>query len=220
MPGDNLHYYQQMKALAGQKREQYGIQTNKISLTVIRQIYKKEGIKIDVWDIKGSKVKACYFPDGTPSVMVRKSLPTEPKIFSLVHELKHHYVDRESILDGKYQCGDYNVNEVIEVGAEVFAAQFIYPDEEMLRRLNELNIQKGKCSPETIVHFKKNCGAVVSYQFLVKRLTRFGYIAEGECKNVQFKKLEESLYGLPIYKKPGFQENRRRKAAQRAGKSR
>jgi len=49
----------------------------------------------------------------------------------LVHELKHHYVDQKAIEDGKIKCGDYNAHEVIEKGAEVFAAEFIYPEQEM-----------------------------------------------------------------------------------------
>lgn len=208
----NSLYYQQMKKLAGEKRLQYQIQTDKINLTAIRRIYKAEGVRIDYWDTKNNKIKACYFADGEPSVMIRKSLPLEPKIFALVHELKHHYVDRESILEGRHECGKYNENEKIEIGAEVFAAQFIYPDAEMLQRLEDLGVQKGTCTPEAIVRFKRSCGAVVSYQFLLKRLTRFGYIESDECKGVKFKNLEEKLFGTPIYKRPGFQEYRRRKS--------
>lgn len=81
-----------------------------------------EGIRIDSWNLPGTKIRACYFADGEPSVMVRKDLPREPKLFALVHELKHHYVDRESILNGEHRCGAYNENELIEKGADVFAA--------------------------------------------------------------------------------------------------
>jgi Zn-dependent peptidase ImmA (M78 family) len=49
-----------------------------------------------------------------------------PRLFALVHELKHHYIDQESIRGGELKCGDYNANQIIEKGAEVFAAEFIY----------------------------------------------------------------------------------------------
>lgn len=215
MAHNNSPYYQQMKLIAGKKRKHYGIETSKLDLNVIRRIYKAEGIRIDPWDLKGGKIKACYFADGEPSVMVKRSLPREPKLFALVHELKHHYVDRDQILGGHIQCGSYNENEAIEIGAEVFAAQFIYPDAEMLARLDELGIPKTGCTPETIVRFKRACNAVVSYQFLVKRFERFGRIEKGLCSRVQFTKLEEQIFGIPVYKRPSFQEHRKRKTLRR-----
>jgi Zn-dependent peptidase ImmA (M78 family) len=210
MATGNSHYYQQMKLLAQEKREQYNIETSKINLNVVRRIYKAEGVTIDYWDVKGNKIKACYFADGEPSVAVKRSLPREPKLFALMHELKHHYVDHESILEGRYECGQYNENEVVEIGAEVFAAAFIYPDTEMLAHIADLGITKDSFTPETIVRFKRSCGAVVSYAFLVKRFEQFGYIEKGEYKGIQFQKLEEQIFGLPVYKRPSYQKNRKR----------
>lgn len=168
-----------MKALAMTKRALYGVETAKINLTLVRSIYKKEGVKIDYWVPKGRKIKACYFADGEPSVMVDKNLPNEPKIFALVHELKHHWVDRDAILDGVHKCGAYDENNVVEIGAEVFAAQFIYPDAEMLADLENFGVPTTACRPEHIVRFKKACPAPVSYTFLVKRFERFKRIEIG-----------------------------------------
>jgi hypothetical protein len=41
----------------------------------------------------------------------------------------------------------------------------------------------------------------VSYAFLRKRLERIGRIRRNEHARVQFRKLEEQLYGVPFYKK-------------------
>lgn len=205
-------YYLRMKLLASQKREQHRIETARLDLNVVRKIYKEEGIKIDYWAPKGNKIKACYFADCEPSVMVNKTLPREPKLFALVHELKHHYVDRERILNGEHQCGEYNANELIEKGAEVFAAQFIYPEDEMLEHLDTFGQPSACCTPESIVRFKKICPAPVSYQFLVKRFERFGRIEKGLCAAVKFTKLEEQIFGTPIYKRKSFIEARKRKA--------
>jgi Zn-dependent peptidase ImmA (M78 family) len=197
-----------MCALAQEKRILYGITTNSLNLTVIQRIYKSEGITIDRWNIKGRKLKAAYFCDGDCSVLINKNLPREPKLFALVHELKHHYVDQDSILSGEISCGDYNANEVIEIGAEVFAAEFIYPASEMRELASRLAIQTGTCTPEKIVEFKRSCQAVVSYQFLVKRFERFGFITTGVYKKIQFVKLEEKIYGPPIYKQEWYKEQR------------
>lgn len=201
-------YYQQMRELAKEKRILYGITTNSLNLTVIQRIYKAEGITIDRWDIKGRKLKAAYFCDGDCSVLINKNLPREPKLFALVHELKHHYVDQESILSGEIRCGDYNANEVTEKGAEVFAAEFIYPESEMRELSCSLAIQTGTCTPEKIVEFKRSCPAVVSYQFLVKRFEWFSFITPGAYKKVQFVKLEEQIYGPPIYKQDWYKAKR------------
>jgi Zn-dependent peptidase ImmA (M78 family) len=215
MPTTASLYYQQMKSLADEKRGLYGIVTSKLNLNEVRQIYKAEGITIDPWNLKGNKIKACYFADEAPSVMVRKDLPREPKLFALVHELKHHYVDRDSILNGEHRCGAYNENELIEIGAEVFAAQFIYPDAEMMAAVATMKISADNCSPEMIVHFKRSCDAVVSYTFIVKRFERYRFLERGAYARIQFKKLEEKIFGVPIYKRPSFIANRKRRAQNR-----
>lgn len=205
-------YYQQMRYLALAKRAEYNIETASLNLTVVRGIYKKEGIRIDRWDVRGRKIKAAYFcGDNDISVLINKNIPMLPRLFALVHELKHHYVDQESIRGGDLKCGDYNANEIIEKGAEVFAAEFIYPESEMLELTKVLGIQNGTCTAEKVVEFKRNCPAKVSYTFLVKRFEWFQFISKGEFKGVQFQKLEESIYGLPIYKQEGFKLTRKQR---------
>jgi Zn-dependent peptidase ImmA (M78 family) len=102
--------YEVLKRLARQKRAEYGVITEKLNLSVVRRIYGAEGIRIDSWEFPRT-IRAAYMSgDADPSVAINKALPREPKLFSLVHELKHHYVDRQLIEDGKIRCGDYNEN--------------------------------------------------------------------------------------------------------------
>lgn len=205
-------YYRQMKALALSKRAEHKIETASLNLRTIQRIYKSERIRIDPWDIKGSRIRAAYFCDNDDnSVMVNSNLPREPRLFALVHELKHHYVDRPTILKGLYKCGAYNQNEMIEIGAEVFSAEFIYPEVEMRDLAARLGITNNTCTSEKVVEFKRSCPAIISYKFIVKRFEWFGFCAEGQFKREQFQKLEESLYGPPIYKQPWFQRYRARK---------
>jgi Zn-dependent peptidase ImmA (M78 family) len=205
--------YESLKALARQKRQEYKISTDAFGLQRLRQIYKQERVVIDSWKLP-PRIRAVYMcEDGDPSVLVNKALPKEPRLFALVHELKHHYIDRLLIEGGKIKCGDYNANQEIEIGAEVFAAEFLYPEEEFLACLSQLGIKQDGCTKkEDVVHLKRACGAPVSYTFLRKRLERMGFARPGAFDRVQFQKLEEELFGVPIYKQEWFVQRRRRRS--------
>jgi Zn-dependent peptidase ImmA (M78 family) len=205
-------YYKTCIALAQEKRAEYAIQTHALDLNVIRAIYRAEQITIDQRPLKGYRIKAAYYcENGDCSVLVNSKLPREPKLFALTHELKHHYLDRKSIADGQIQCGDYNAHEVIEKGAEVFAAAFIYPEAEMRELVGKMGITNQNCGPEAVVQLKRESNACVSYTFIVKRLEWFGLCARGAFNKVQFTKVEERLFGVPIYKRESFKRARARK---------
>jgi Zn-dependent peptidase ImmA (M78 family) len=148
--------------------------------------------------LKSNRIRAAYFCDESGcSALVKQSLPREPKRFALVHELNHHYVDRDAISRGGLRSGDYNAHEVIEKGAEVFAAEFIYPQREMHDRLESLEIKVG-CTAEEICRLKRACSAQVSYKCPVKRLEWFGSCERGKFDKTHFVKVAEGLFGLPI----------------------
>jgi Zn-dependent peptidase ImmA (M78 family) len=203
-------YYDAMKLLAAEKRQKYTIATASLGLKRIREVYKAEGVAIDLWKTS-YKIRAMYMCDGgDPSVLVNRNLPTEPRLFAMVHELKHHYCDQTALKNGQIRCGDYNANEVIEKAAEVFAAEFIYPAQEFLDCASSLGLEAGKVTPEEIVQLKRVCNAPVSYKFLQKRLEWFGFIERGQFAKVQFQKLEEEICGVPIYRQPWFRARRHR----------
>lgn len=204
-------YYEAMKQLAGEKREKYDIAGGKLGLQKMRDIYKAEGIAIDLWKTS-PKIRAIYMCDGgDPSVLVNKSLPEIPRLFAMAHELKHHFCDQQALMNGKIQCGAYNANEVIEKAAEVFAAEFIFPEKAFLECVDTIGLDRGSVTAEKIVELKKRCGAPVSYVFLRKRLEWFNFIEKGEFGKVQFQKLEEQIYGVPIYRQAWFKAHRSRK---------
>src|ERR1044072_1490153 len=157
-------YYLQCRALAQSKRVEHSIKPETLNLNVMAKVYKAEGIPIDRKKLKGNRIKAAYYcEDGECSVLVNSSLPREPKLFAMAHELKHHYLDQEQILNGQIECGDYNANELIEKGGEVFAAEFIYPEQEMRELLGQMKISSDNCTAETVVLLKRACPACVSY---------------------------------------------------------
>lgn len=192
-------HYQELKALARERRGRYGVATEAFGLREVRTIYKAEGIRIDYWPLP-YKIKALYMcADGDCSVAVQRKLPDEPKLFALVHELKHHYCDREALGDGVIHCGDYNMNEAIEIGAEVFAAEFIYPEAEFATDIAPLRL--AAWTAEDVVRLKRNCKARVSYRFLCKRLEQLRLVERGAFDSVKFQKLEDTMYGVPYHRR-------------------
>jgi len=209
--GQRAGMYAHCKALALKKRAEHEVESAALNIPVMQRIYKKEGIRLDRQTLRGNRIGAAYYcEDGECSVLLNVKLPQEPKLFALAHELKHHYLDQELIGSGEIRCGDYNAHEVIEVAAEVFAAEFIYPELEMRQLIAELDITNLNCTKERIVEFKRACPAHVSYIFIQKRFERFGLCPRGAFAKVQFKKLEESLFP-PIYKQEWFKRYRARK---------
>ena len=207
----NAEQYNQARALARQKREELGIKTKDIKIPLLKKICKDEGIKVDLVESIGARIRAAYFfDDDGASILLKKDLPREPKLFALTHELKHHFLDRNDIADGKMQCGDYNANKVTEIAAEEFAAEFIYPILEMQQLINSMKVSTGNCTPEQIVEVKRKIPVSVSYIFIRKRLERFGIIQKDQFSDVKFQNLEERLYP-PFYKQEWYKRVRARK---------
>jgi Zn-dependent peptidase ImmA (M78 family) len=209
---DSSTYYREMQALALAKRAVHKVETALLDLRFMQKIYKAEKIKIDYWDFKSRKIRAAYFcEENDYSVVLNKKLPRVPKLFSLAHELKHHYIDQQLIQNRQIKCGDYNVAKTIEIGAEVFAAEFIYSENEMRALAESMGINALMCSPEKIVEFKRSCPAHISFTFILKRFERFGFILAGKYNKIKFQKLEEQIYGIPIYKQEWFKKYRAKK---------
>jgi Zn-dependent peptidase ImmA (M78 family) len=204
-------YYDDLKQLARQLRDQHVITTKTLNLTAVKRIYRAEGITVDIWKLS-PRIRAVYMCDeDDPSVLLNAALPKEPRLFAMVHELKHHCRDRAILEGGQIPCGDYNANREIEVGAEVFAAEFIFPEAEFIVAAQQLNLfAKSPITPEDVVHLKRTADAPVSYQFLRKRLEFFKMMPKGQFAKVKFTVLEEQMFGVPIYKQDWF---RRRRAA-------
>ena len=202
-------YLNDLKLFARQLREQHAITTNGLNLTAVTKIYKAEGITIDRWDLK-PRIRAVYMCDeNDPSVLINKKLPKEPRLFAMVHELKHHFRDRASLELGQIPCGDYNANRDIEIGAEVFAAEFIFPEAEFIGVAQQLNLfSKTPITAEDVVRLKRTADAPVSYQFLQKRFEFFKLVPKGRFAKVKFTVLEEQMFGTPIYKQEWFRQRR------------
>src|ERR1700689_533509 len=145
-------YYSQLKELARSTRARFGLTTPRVLRSDLRRIYRAEGIRIDLWPYKLKKLRGAYIKDDLgPSVMLAKGLPEDPMVFTMGHELKHHLVDSGSSLSF---CDACNQSDPIEIGAEIFAAELIYPDDDFRADLEKMNIAARQCTPEVLVRLK------------------------------------------------------------------
>ncbi len=195
-------YYNMMRLLAHEKRADYGLTTSDVRLSSVREIYKQEGIHIDRCPGKLRKLKAAYFNDGDGcSILLNMKLPEEPRLFAMVHELKHHYIDQAQLA-----CFCHDVTSrspIIEIGAEVFSAEFIFPEAEFAAFVEELGIAK-PVTAEEVVLIKYHSPVPVSYQFIQKRLEWLHLVIPNQFRNVHFQKLHAQQFGSSYYRRPMY----------------
>lgn len=191
-------YYEQMKTLARQVRAAYSLSSCRVRKSDLRRIYRAEGIRIDIWPYKFKEVRGAYFHDFLgPTVMIAK-LPTDPFVFTLAHELKHHLFDRAVAVP---PCGIRNQSEQVEIGAEVFAAELLFPESEFRRMMDGFGVGVGSCRPANIIEIKRRTGTTLSFLGLVKRAEFLGFAAPGSLPRTGWKVLEEKIHGVPFYKR-------------------
>ncbi len=189
-------YYEQMKALARQVRTDFTLEGPRVSISDLRKVYKEHGVRIDLRP-GFRELRGAYFNDEDGvSVVINKELPEDPRVFTMGHELKHHLVDRET---AGFQCSfREDTSDVVEIGAEVFAAELLLPEKLFEELLASAGVRKGHCCPEDLVTLKRHTRTTLSYAGLVKRAEFLGYISRGSMAGVRFKKLEEKLFGKPF----------------------
>lgn len=188
-----------MKVLARDTRVKYGLSTPRVMKSDMRRIYSDQGIRVDLWDHKFKKLRGAYFNDDLgPTVLIVKGLPPDPTIFTMAHELKHHLVDRHLPI----ACCEIDPrNEIIEIGAEIFAAELIFPEEDFSQLLTDMGVMHGKCEAKNLVLLKRRTQTTLSYAGLAKRAEFLGFAAAGSFAKVKWQKLEEEILGEPTYKR-------------------
>lgn len=192
--------YEQARLLAREVRAQYEISGPRLTKSHLRGIYKDQGIRVDYWPYPLKHLRGAYFRGDTEaSVLIAKSLPTEQQIFTLGHELKHHLADRDLSISF---CDLSNEKSVIEISAEIFAAELIFPQELFLELMAKAGVERdGSCSADDIIHLKMSSTTTLSYAGLVKMAEFLSYCERGAFRKVQFRKRQEELYGEPLYKR-------------------
>jgi hypothetical protein len=197
-------YYEELKSLARSIRSDFHIATPRVLKSDLRRIYKHYEIDIDLWPRPGSqssvklkKLRGAFFYNGSSaSVMLNRDLPDEPRIFTMGHELKHFLKDKDL---GELYCGNHNQNELIEIGAEVFAAELIFPDKDFRENFMDISVKHRTCPAEKLVHLKQKTLTTLSYAALVKKAVFFKFAKDDDFKDVKWRQLEDKLYNIPRY---------------------
>jgi Zn-dependent peptidase ImmA (M78 family) len=184
------NYYYDLKVLARKVRRENGLTTPRVLQTDLRRIYSKYGIEIDYWPYRFKHLRGAFICDELgPTVMVAASLPQDPMVFTMAHELKHFLTDRHLLVS---YCDQSNVNKKIEIGAEVFASELLFPDQCFVEHMQRLRIKRGQCDAETIVSVKHQTRTTLSYSGLAIKAERLGYASPGSLTRVKgWKKLEK-----------------------------
>jgi Zn-dependent peptidase ImmA (M78 family) len=192
-------YYEDLKRLARDIRVEYGFTSPRVLRSDLRKIYKNLGIRIDFSDSL-KNVRGAYFNDPTmgPSVLLNRNIPADPMVFTMGHELKHHLKDQDHFLSF---CDKSNQNETLEIGAEIFSAELIFPEQAFLQWMEKKGVKAGDCAATTLIHLKMQTHTTLSYTGLAKRAEFLKMCKPGALNGIRWKKLEESIYGIPFYKR-------------------
>ncbi len=197
-------YYEMLKVRARAERARFGLRSPCVLRSDLRRIFRATGIhRIDFWPPKHAPRRArlrtlrgAYFKDELgATVMLPRGLPAEPLIFSMAHELKHHLCDSDAV----GFCAAATANESREIGAEIFAAELIYPEEDFRRDLADRGCKPGTCTAADLVRLKHDTGATLSYAGLVKRAEWCGFAVAGSLASSPWRALERVLYGAPPF---------------------
>ena len=177
-------YYYEMRDLALEVRSRHGIEGPSLSMRDMWRIYRVEGIeRLDFW--RGFKgLRGAYFNDDCGvTVMLAGGLPDEPTIFTMAHELKHHLVDLEA---SPVACRTGEQTKRIEVGAEVFASELIYPEKDFVYDLFRiLRAMPQTVTPELLRELKRRTQTTLSYSALAKRAVLLRLAEEAKLRTVR-----------------------------------
>lgn len=189
---NNYEYYEDLKRLARKVRATYGLTSPRVTTSDMKRIYFHNDIELDFWPYRLRNLRGALFSDdiGT-SVMIAKNLPQDPMVFTMAHELKHFYKDRNL---GISYCDQSNTTQTLEIGAEIFAAELIFPDADFATHLSRMGVRHNTCTPGQLVKLKNSTRTTLSYAGLAKKAERLRFAPANSVTKVKtWRKLEREL---------------------------
>jgi Zn-dependent peptidase ImmA (M78 family) len=186
-------YYEDLKLLARQVRAEHGLRSPRVLASDLRRIYDRHGIVIDSWPYRLRNLRGAFINDhlGT-TVLLASGLPQDPMVFTMAHELKHFFRDRDL---GISYCDQSNLGKTVEIGAEIFAAELLFPDQDFVSHMRILRVGTNQCLPKTLVQLKVKTRTPLSYAGLAIKAERLGFAPPSSLTRIKtWRKLAE-LYG-------------------------
>lgn len=189
-------YYEDLRLLARQVRAEHGLSTPRVLASDLLRIYAKNGIVVDEWPYRLRNLRGAFINDHLGmTVMIAKGLPQDPMVFTMAHELKHFFRDRDL---GISYCDQSNLNKSLEVGAEIFAAELLFPDRDFVAHMQLMGIRRDQCLPKTLIRLKRTTGTTLSYAGLAIKAERLGFAPSHSLTTIKTWRRLEALYGPPL----------------------
>lgn len=190
-------YYDDLKRLARQVRAENGLTSPRVLVSDLTRIYARHGITIDEWPYRFKHLRGAFINDDLGmTVMVAKGLPQDPMVFTLAHELKHFFRDRDL---GISYCDQSNLNKSLEIGAEIFAAELLFPDRDFVNQMTAMRIRANQCLPKNLIRLKRQTGTTLSYAGLAIKAERLGFAPSHSLTTIKTWRRLEAVYGPPEY---------------------
>jgi Zn-dependent peptidase ImmA (M78 family) len=185
-------YYEDLKLLARQVRVDNGLTSPRVLVSDLNRIYARHGITIDEWPYRFRNLRGAFINDHLGmTVMVAKGLPQDPMVFTLAHELKHFFRDRDL---GISYCDQSNLNKSLEIGAEIFAAELLFPDRDFLNYMDAMGIRRNQCLPKTLIRLKRQTRTTLSYAGLAIKAERLGFAPSRSLTTIKTWRRLEAAY--------------------------
>jgi len=186
-------YYEDLKLLARQVRAEHGLQSPRVLASDLRRIYDRNGIVIDSWPYRLRNLRGAFINDHLgATVLLASGLPQDPMVFTMAHELKHFFRDRDL---GISYCDQSNLSKTVEVGAEIFAAELLFPDQDFMKHMRLLRVGRDQCLPKTLVQLKLKTRTTLSYAGLAIKAERLGYAPPCSLTKIKTWRKLEDLFG-------------------------
>jgi len=189
------NYYEDLKQLARQVRAENGLSSPRVLPNDLMRIYAKHEIIVDEWPYRFRHLRGAFINDHLgATVMLAKGLPRDPMAFTMAHELKHFFRDRDL---GISYCDQSNMNKSLEIGAEIFAAELLFPDRDFVAHMTRMGIRRDQCLPKTLVQLKRETGTTLSYAGLAIKAEWLGFAPSHSLTTIKTWRRLEAVYSAP-----------------------
>jgi Zn-dependent peptidase ImmA (M78 family) len=190
-------YYEDLKQLARQVRAENSLNSPRVLPSDLSRIYFQNGIEIDWWPYRFRNLRGAFICDkiGT-TVMLARGLPRDPLVFTMAHELKHFFRDRDL---GISYCDQSNASKTLEIGAEIFASELLFPDRDFILYMERMGIRENECLPRTLVRLKRKTRTTLSYAGLAIKAERLRFAPIGSLTKVKTWRKFEQLYATDLW---------------------
>ena len=192
----NTHtYYEELKQLARTVRAENGLSSPRVLPSDLMRIYARNGIVIDEWPYRFKNLRGAFINDHLgATIMLARGLPQDPMVFTMAHELKHFFRDRDL---GISYCDQSNLNKSIEIGAEIFAAELLFPDRDFMIHMKQMGIRSNQCLPKTLIQLKRETRTTLSYAGLAIKAERLGFAPSHSLTTIKTWRRLEAVHSPP-----------------------